>query len=336
MRPAYPGLRADYVTTPGIDATAEAIGNGGVRAVSTPHIISLLEEASHRAIRDLFDEGEASVGTRVDIAHVAPAFPGKEIVCTGTLVAIEGRRLQFDVLAMQGGKKIMSGRHERALIRLDRFQAASPEAAAAKVHAPIEFFFDYHSPWCYLAAERIGAVAERHRRSVAWKPMHLANLIERIDGRRPLDANPAFVRWFKQDMQDWASLLNVSLRYHPQFPLRPSRALRASAYADTEGRANEFVRATMRAYWSEGRDISDLAVLASIAETVGLNPQEVIRSCSSDAFKDEVESNTNEAIRRGAFGAPTFFVDDRMFWGNDRMEMMEYYLDGRLLGPVDA
>jgi 2-hydroxychromene-2-carboxylate isomerase/predicted thioesterase len=332
MKPAAPGLQAVYTTVPGPETTAAAIGNDGVSVVSTPHIIGLLEEASHRAVRDLFEAGEATVGTRVDIAHLAPAFTDRAVVCTGTLTEVDGRRLRFAVRATQDGKEIMSGHHERALIRLDRFRFAGDAAAAPSTGTSVTFFFDYHSPWCYLAVERIAAIAARCRRAIEWKPMHLANLIERIDGRRPLEANPAFVRWFKQDMQDWAALLHVSLRYHPDFPLRPSRALRASSYADTQGRAYEFVRTTMRAYWSESRDISDLEVLGDIGAAVGLDRAAVIGSAGDETFKSMVDANTNEAIARGVFGAPTFFVDGKMFWGNDRLEMMERYLSGALAG----
>lgn len=322
------GMHATYIVIPGPESTAAAIGNDGVQVVSTPHIIGLLEETSHRAVRDFFEAGQASVGTKVNISHLAPAYPGRTLVCNSALVAIDGRRLRFEVKAEQDGREIMRGEHERALIRLDRFQAPPVEAPSAQ--KSIEFFFDYHSPWCYLALERIAGVAARHQRKIIWKPFHLANLITQIDGRRPLDANPAFVRWFKQDMQDWASVLNVALRYHPNFPLRPSRAQRASVYADSQGKAFEFVRATMRAYWAEQRDISDLAVLGEIATQVGLDAETLMASTSDEQCKAAVEANTAEAIARGVFGAPTFFAGERMFWGNDRLEMLERHLVGGL------
>jgi len=326
MKTAMPGMQALYVTIPGPGSTAEAIGNDGIRVVSTPHIIGLLEEASHRAVRDLYEVNEATVGTKVDIEHLAPAFPGEALECRATLTAIEGRRLRFTLLATQAGRDIMHGSHERALVKMDRFQPVSAGARAVAEKSPIEFFFDYHSPWCYLAAERLESIAARCRRRISWRPLHLANLIERIDGRRPLEANPAFVRWFKQDMQDWAAIQGLPLRYHPNFPLRPSRALRASAYAVEQGKAAEFVRATMRAYWAESRDISDLTVLAELGKAAGLDPDAVVAASSQEAYKLAVEANGDDAVARGVFGAPTFFAEGRMFWGNDRLEMMEHYL----------
>lgn len=330
MRTFSIGRSTTYSVVPGLDSTAAAIGNTGVTVVSSPYIVGLLEEASHRAIRDLYEPGEATVGTRLDVSHLAAAYPGRQVDATAQLEAVEGRRVRFSVCAYQDGRPIMRGTHERALVQLDKFLQAAPETPAKREsQGSIEFFFDYHSPWCYFAALRIGAMAARLDRQVIWKPMHLARLIERIDGRRPLEANSAFVRWFKADMQDWAERLGVTLRYHPDFPLRPARALRATVHADQKGLAEPFVLAVMRAYWSESRDISDPQQLAEIGRAVGLDPAGVLASIDDSTCKGAVEAHTLEAQERGVFGAPSFFCDGELFWGNDRMGQLEEYAQGK-------
>ncbi len=310
---------------PGPESTAAAIGNDGVQVVSSPYLVGMLEEASHRAVRDLFESGEATVGTRIDVSHLAPALPGREVSAQAQLQEAQGRRLRFAVSAHQDGRVIMRGVHERALVQLDRFLAPAPtdKAAMAAQVSPIEFFFDYHSPWCYFAALRIGAIARRLNRELIWRPMHLARLIERIDGRRPLEANAAFVRWFKADMQHWAEQLGLELRYHPAFPLRPVRALRATVFAAQHGRAEPFVLAVMRAYWSESRDISDPDQLAALGAAAGLDAHAVRASIDDPVFKKQVEANTQEAQDRGVFGAPSFFCNGELFWGNDRLDALE-------------
>jgi 2-hydroxychromene-2-carboxylate isomerase len=192
--------------------------------------------------------------------------------------------------------------------------------------SPVEFFFDFHSPWCYVAIDEFVRIAAKHGRPVVWKPMHLANLIDRIGGRRPLEASGAFVRWFMQDLQDWAERRKLVIRYHPNFPLRPSRALRSSVYAAEQGRAHEFVRAVMHAYWSENRDIDDLSTLGEIGGSMGLNSREIAAAAVSSRYKEIVERNTADAIARGVFGAPSFLAGDRLFWGNDRLEMLDRHL----------
>lgn len=330
MKPIALGRIATYRDFPGPNSTAAAIGNTGVVVVSSPYVIGLLEEASHRAVKDLYEPGEATVGTRIEVSHLAPAFPGRDVVAQAKLEVFEGRKLKFSVSAYQGNRLIMQGSHERAVVRLERFLKSAP-GVMNTTKGPIEFFFDYHSPWCYFAALRVGALAARVGRAVIWKPMHLARLIERIDGRRPLDANPAFVRWFKSDMQDWANALGVEVRYHPSFPLRPVRALRATVYAAEQGLAEAFVIGVMRAYWSESKDISDPTQLAEIGTAVGLDASG-IRACIDDpVYKNAVEQNTKHAQDRGVFGAPSFFLDGKLFWGNDRMGQLEEFATSALL-----
>ncbi len=98
--------------------TASVVGNNEV--VSTPALIGFLEQTSHRAILPFVEEGEVSVGTRVEVDHVAAAFLGSPIVATVKVASAEGRRITFEVEAHQGGKLVMKGRHVRAIVRRDR------------------------------------------------------------------------------------------------------------------------------------------------------------------------------------------------------------------------
>ncbi len=318
-----PGHRHECVFVPGMQHTAAAIGNAGVQAVSTPALIALLEETAGSGVQAFNDPGWGTVGTRVNVEHLRPAWPGIEVHCEAVLASFSGRTLCFAVQASQQGRVVMSGHHERVRVELSRFQPPVPEDRAA---VPLEFFFDFHSPWCYLAMPRLREIAAAHGRTIRWRPIHLANLIERIDGRRPLDASAAFVSWFKQDMQDWARLRRLSLQYHPDFPLRPSRALRCSLYAIEQGRGAEFIFQVMQAYWSQNQNISDLDVLGDLAEAVGLDRQASVQSTRDERFKRALATNTEEAIQRGVFGAPTVIAQGKLFWGNDRLEMLESFL----------
>jgi len=323
MSGIVPGRRHAGEYLPMDSDTAAAIGNTGVQAVSTPATIAFVEQTCHLNIKDTYAPGWGSVGTTVDIRHVAPAWQGTVMVCESTVEAVTERVIRFSVRVSQRDRLIMSGWHERTLVDVRRFS----ELVLPPVDGtPLEFFFDFHSPWCYLAVDRVVQIAAKYGHPIVWKPMHLAHLIDRIDGRRPLEGTDAFVRWYMQDMQDWAERRNLVIRYHPDFPLRPSRALRCSVYAAERGRAHDFVAATMRAYWSEGRDISDLSTLGEIGESMGLSGREVVAAGLSSKYKVVVEQNTNEAIGRGVFGAPSFLIGDRLFWGNDRLEMLDQCL----------
>ena len=325
-----PGAQARFSIMPGPNDLAAAIGNPGVNVVSTPAVIGLLEHASHLAIRPYFEQGKMSVGTRVDVAHVDAAVQGRSLEAASRVIEVRGRHIVFDVLARQDGRTVMEGRHERAIVDLARFnnRFADLSATTAVTKRELNFWYDFHSPWSYLAATRIEDLAQRHGIRVVWRPLHLANLIDRIDGRRVLDENPAFLNWYKQDMQDWADLYGIRIAYHPNFPLRPSRALRASLYAERAGKASAFVVRVMQAYWGEGADISDIDVLARLGEEVGLAPQDIAAATNDVRFKEQIELNTDEAVASGLFGVPAVVIDGKIFFGNDRFVMLDRYLGG--------
>lgn len=192
----------------------------------------------------------------------------------------------------------------------------------------LTFWFDVHSPWCYLAAHRIGDIARRHGRELLWRPLHLPRLMEAIGGFRPLEASPARVAWFRQDLLDHAELLGLPLRYHPQYPLRNARALRACLLAADEGRAEPFVRRVLTGYWAEEADITDPDLLARWGAEIGLDPMRVRDAARGEAFKARLEANTAEAITRGVFGVPTVDTGRKLYFGHDRLDLLDRHLSG--------
>jgi predicted thioesterase len=120
MKDIPPGLALQLDIAPEERHTASALGNVGVDVVSTPALIGYLETASHRAILPYCDAGEATVGTRVEVDHLTPAFLGQPVTASARLLSIDGRKIMFEVEATQAGKVVMKGRHGRAIVQLDR------------------------------------------------------------------------------------------------------------------------------------------------------------------------------------------------------------------------
>lgn len=190
----------------------------------------------------------------------------------------------------------------------------------------LTFWFDVHSPWAYLASVRVGDLARRHGLALRWRPLHLPKLLDEIGGHKPLEASRQRVAWFRQDIEDHAELLGVPLRYHPDYPLRNSRALRACLLADEEGKAEAFVRRVLKGYWAEGADITDLEQLARWGAESGLDGDALKAAALSEDFKRRLDDNTREAIARGVFGVPTVDTGTRLYFGNDRLDLLDNHI----------
>lgn len=327
MKPLEPGITTTIEIVPRADDTASALGNPGIDVVSTTTLILYIETASDRLVAPYYESGEATVGTRVEVDHLAPAKVECPVHVTATLEQIRGRRLIFASEIHQGETSIMRGFHHRNVVQMGDFSEGSTRPR--REPPSIDFWFDFHSPWCYLASARIGAIAREHEATLRWRPVHLANLLDRIDGRRPLEENSAFASWYQQDIVDQAAELRLPYRPHPDYPLRPSRALRAALLAGEQGRAEAFVRDVMGAYWVDGKDISDLEVLGELGAAAGLDPQGVRAAATDDAYKQTLQTNLTEAVADGIFGVPTAVLDGKRFFGNDHLELLGKYLARR-------
>lgn len=190
----------------------------------------------------------------------------------------------------------------------------------------LTFWFDVHSPWVYLASFRVGDLARKHELPLRWRPLHLPRLLDEIGGVKPLEATPARVVWFRQDILDHAELIGVPLRYHPHYPLRNSRALRACLLADEQGRAEAFVRLVLKGYWAEEADITDLDQLARWGAEAGLEPEAVKAAAVSEDYKQKLDANTAEAMARGVFGVPTIDTGSKLYFGNDRLDLLDNHI----------
>lgn len=190
----------------------------------------------------------------------------------------------------------------------------------------LTFWFDVHSPWVYLASFRVGDLARKHGLALRWRPLHLPRLLDEIGGVKPLEATATRVAWFRQDILDHAELQGVPLRYHPHYPLRNSRALRACILAQEKGKAEGFVRGVLTGYWAEEADITDLDQLARWGAEAGLDPNAVKAAAMSEVYKQRLDDNTAEAIARGVFGVPTIDTGSRLYFGNDRLDLLDSHI----------
>jgi len=196
------------------------------------------------------------------------------------------------------------------------------------VTAPIEFLFDFSSPYGYIAACRIDAIAAKHGRAVDWRPFMLGATF-RVTGAQPLTQYPLKGAYSTMDFARSARRYGIPFQMPARFPLPTVLAARCFyVVAEADGdRAREYALAIYRAYFVEGRDISDPAVVAEVLAVQGLDAAAMIEAAGNPEIKAKLKAITDEAVeKRGVFGSPFIFVDGEPFWGADRLEMIDEWL----------
>lgn len=196
----------------------------------------------------------------------------------------------------------------------------------------IEFFYDINSPYSYLAATQVEALAKRTASPLRFRPFLLGGVFKQAGNDAPARI-PNKARWMLGDLARWAAIYDVPFRFPSVFPLNSLHAQRALVALDRsvgEEAQRGLALALYRAYWVDDRDLSTREAVLEIAAARGLDVAALSSAMDAPETKDALRAATDEAVQRGAFGAPSLFVGDALFWGNDRLPLLEAHL--RALG----
>ncbi len=206
----------------------------------------------------------------------------------------------------------------------------------------LEYFYDFSSPYAYLAHEEVQRVAERTGAELVWRPFFLGGLFKALGTALvPINAASEAKRaYFRKDLHRWAELRGLPYGWPTRFPMNTIAALRVVLQLQGREHAEAHARAAagiFRAYWGEDRDISDKAVLADVLTGAGLDAEALLAGTADPDVKASLFAATDELFGRGGCGAPAFFVGDvgdvgdtgaLHFWGQDRLAMVERVLGG--------
>jgi 2-hydroxychromene-2-carboxylate isomerase len=231
------------------------------------------------------------------------------------------------LVSVASGKELFWGQDRMELIERLAFPSAfshpprAPERAPTMSHT-LDVYWDFSSPFSYLGATQVEALAGRTGAAVTWKPMLLGGLFRKVGQVDvPFAAmSPAKQRHTMLDMERWAAHWGVPFKFPSTFPVNSVKALRAYL-ALPEERRGSFREATFRAYWAEDRDIARDDVLEGL---LGPGAADILKATQTPAIKQALIEATDAAANAGVFGAPTFVVDGKeLFWGQDRLSLVE-------------
>ncbi|HCO43420.1 MAG TPA: disulfide bond formation protein DsbA [Gammaproteobacteria bacterium] len=189
-------------------------------------------------------------------------------------------------------------------------------------HVPITVFFNFRSPYCYLASKSMFDLLDRFDCHFEWRPLggwQGRSSPERAKGKLPIA---------RQDVRRWCRRLDIPFN-PPPVTTDPTRAGAGSLLAEQQGRLRQYVVEVMHAEWGEGRDIGDLDVLRDAGRRAGLDPDELAAASEDPTLRARLEEYWEQAQTAGVFGVPTFLVGEEIFWGNDRIDFLAEHLTER-------
>jgi 2-hydroxychromene-2-carboxylate isomerase len=195
------------------------------------------------------------------------------------------------------------------------------------VSSPIDFYFDFSSPYGYLAAQRIEALAEKYGRSVDWHPV-LLGVIFKATGSAPLTTLPLKGEYSKADFARSARFHGIDFRMPSMFPIAGQAPARIVLWlkATDAAAAARVAKALYRAYFVDGIDISSPDEAVAVAAKEGVDPIGARAAIGDPAIKAALKDEVERALARGVFGSPFVFVDGEPFWGLDRFDQIERWL----------
>ena len=193
----------------------------------------------------------------------------------------------------------------------------------------VEFFFDVGSPTTYLAWTQLPAIAEDVGAQIVWRPMLLGGVFKATGNASPVTV-PAKGRWMLPDMQRWAARYGVPLQFNPHFPINTLTMMRGATgvLMREPQRLEAYLKAIFHAMWVAPQNMGDAAVLAGVLAAAGFDAVAFQALVSDADVKAALVSATEEAVARGVFGAPSFFVGKEMHFGQDRLEFVRQALQG--------
>jgi 2-hydroxychromene-2-carboxylate isomerase len=199
--------------------------------------------------------------------------------------------------------------------------------------ARVEFFYDLVSPYSYLAYGRVSQICEEHGVELVLRPMLLGAVHNAIGLQAPIYIKSKG-SYQLRDIHRWAEHYGLPMEFPEPFPFRTLKTMRAVVALAGLGDLEAFTREAFALYWEEGgapkgfEEADEDEPIREVARRIGRDPEEVLEGATTSEAKEALKSATSEAVERGVFGAPTFFVGDEMFWGNDRLHFVEAALKG--------
>jgi 2-hydroxychromene-2-carboxylate isomerase len=184
---------------------------------------------------------------------------------------------------------------------------------------PLEFYFDFISPYSFLAHKQIRKIENKEGIKIIYKPVLLGGL-HNLHGIKAPAFIPAKAKHMVRDCKLIAEKNNIRFKFNSYFPIRSLNLMRGVLVAEEDNVKKYYIDNIFNTIWQDGLNMNDAIVIQKILQNLNINPKTFSLRTTSSLIKDLLRKKTNEAYEKGVFGAPTFFVNNKIFWGQDRIE----------------
>lgn len=191
--------------------------------------------------------------------------------------------------------------------------------------ADLDFYFDFGSPTAYLAYKRLNQLAERYDLTINYQPILLGGLFKATDNASPVTIPAKGLYMMQHDLPRFAKRYGVRMEMNPHFPINTLLLMRGAFAAQQLECFKSYCETVYDAMWVEGLNMGDPEVIRTRLSQAGINADVLLALTQEQSIKDKLHTNTKAVVMRGAFGVPTMFIGDQMFFGQDRLDFVEEY-----------
>jgi len=186
---------------------------------------------------------------------------------------------------------------------------------------PFEFYFDFASPYTFIAHKEIRKIEKENSIKMKYIPILLGGLLKLAGIKANVDI-PIKAKYMIKDCKLWAEKYNITFKFNNYFPIKTLDLMRCVLVAEKKNFAQNFINKIFDAIWKDGLNLNDNTIVEKLLKNLDINPKTFLMETIDPKIKDELKKRTDDAYKKGIFGAPSFIVNNKMFWGQDRLEFV--------------
>ena len=186
---------------------------------------------------------------------------------------------------------------------------------------PFEFYFDFGSPYSLLAHKQIREIEKENSIKIKYMPIFLGGLFKLAGNKANIDI-PIKGKYMIKDCKLWAEKYNITFKFNNYFPIDTLSLMRCLLVAQNKGFEQNFINKVFDAIWRDGLNLNDNTIVEKLLKNLEINPKTFLIESVDTKIKDALKEETDDAFKKGIFGAPTFIVNNKVFWGQDRLEFV--------------